>query len=90
MSVVGPRPERPELDQQMEQGAAGWRTRWFVKPGLTGLAQIEGATGHDPAQKLLHDIDYIRSQAFWYDLKIVLRQIHTVVQDLVMVSSREN
>jgi lipopolysaccharide/colanic/teichoic acid biosynthesis glycosyltransferase len=75
MSVVGPRPERPELDQDIEKGVGEWRSRWFVKPGLTGLAQVNDATGYDPEQKLQYDIEYIRKQSFWFDLKIVIRQI---------------
>ncbi|WP_424017699.1 exopolysaccharide biosynthesis polyprenyl glycosylphosphotransferase [Halorientalis pallida] len=81
MSVVGPRPERPELDTDMESGAEDWRSRWFVKPGLTGLAQINNATGHDPREKLRYDIRYIRNQSFWLDLKIVVRQLWTVGTD---------
>jgi lipopolysaccharide/colanic/teichoic acid biosynthesis glycosyltransferase len=86
MSVVGPRPERPELDGEMEVGAAEWRSRWFVKPGLTGLAQIQGATGHDPETKLRYDVEYIRRQSFWFDLKIVVRQVYMLVQDAVVVA----
>jgi exopolysaccharide biosynthesis polyprenyl glycosylphosphotransferase len=86
MSVVGPRPERPELDTEIESGTAAWRSRWFVKPGLTGLAQINGATGYDPDEKLRHDLEYIRKQSFWFDLKIVIRQIWTVVIDGVSVA----
>jgi lipopolysaccharide/colanic/teichoic acid biosynthesis glycosyltransferase len=83
MSVVGPRPERPELDTDMQQGADAWRRRWFVRPGLTGLAQIRGATGHDPQQKLRYDVEYIRRQSFWFDLKIVIRQIWQVLGDAI-------
>jgi len=83
MSVVGPRPERPELESKMEAGTAQWRSRWFVKPGLTGLAQINDATGYDPEEKLRYDIEYIRRQSFWFDLKIVIRQLWQVFQDLV-------
>jgi lipopolysaccharide/colanic/teichoic acid biosynthesis glycosyltransferase len=86
MSVVGPRPERPELDGEMEVGASEWRSRWFVKPGLTGLAQIQGATGHDPKTKLRYDVEYIRRQSFWFDVKIVIRQVYMVVQDAVVVA----
>jgi lipopolysaccharide/colanic/teichoic acid biosynthesis glycosyltransferase len=86
MSVVGPRPERPELDGEMEGDAAEWRSRWFVKPGLTGLAQIQGATGHDPETKLRYDVEYIRRQSFWFDVKIVIRQVYMVVQDAVVVA----
>jgi len=78
MSVVGPRPERPELDSDMESGAKDWRSRWFVKPGLTGLAQINDATGHDPELKLRYDVEYIRQQSFWFDVMIVIRQVWKV------------
>lgn len=83
MSVVGPRPERPELDSEMEAGTARWRSRWFVKPGLTGLAQINDATGHDPQEKLRYDVKYIRRQSFWYDLMIVIRQLWVVFEDIL-------
>lgn len=80
MSVVGPRPERPELDLDMERGAQQWRNRWFVKPGLTGLAQINDVTGYDPEEKIRYDIEYIRQQSLRFDLKIVIRQIWSVIQ----------
>jgi lipopolysaccharide/colanic/teichoic acid biosynthesis glycosyltransferase len=83
MSVVGPRPERPELDTDMEQSAGKWRSRWFVRPGLTGLAQVERVTGYDPEQKLRYDVEYIRKQSFWFDLKIVVRQVWLVLGDVV-------
>ncbi|MFC7177001.1 sugar transferase [Halosegnis marinus] len=83
MSVVGPRPERPELDNEIEEGTEKWRRRWFVKPGLTGLAQINGITGFNPEKKLRHDIAYIRQQSFWFDLKILVRQLWMVGRDVV-------
>lgn len=89
MSVVGPRPERPELDLDMETTADEWRSRWFVKPGLTGLAQINGVTGHDPNRKLRYDIEYIKHQSFWFDLEIVTRQVWQVLEDVAeMIFSR--
>ncbi|WP_324665333.1 sugar transferase [Haloarcula sediminis] len=83
MSVVGPRPERPELDADIETNVDEWRSRWFVKPGLTGMAQINGVTGHQPAQKIRYDIQYIRKRSFWFDLKIVVRQLYQIVTDIV-------
>ena len=83
MSVVGPRPERPTLDADIEQNVRDWRKRWFVKPGLTGLAQINDATGHEPERKLRYDLEYIRKQSFWFDLKIVIRQLYQVGIDAV-------
>jgi lipopolysaccharide/colanic/teichoic acid biosynthesis glycosyltransferase len=81
MSVVGPRPERPELELDMEDEDAEWRRRWFVKPGLTGLAQINNVTGFDPGRKLRYDVEYIQKQSFWFDLKIVIRQLWLVLGD---------
>jgi len=82
MSVVGPRPERPELDADIETNVEKWRSRWFVKPGLTGMAQINGVTGHQPDEKIRYDIQYIRRQSFSFDLKIVVRQLYSVFVDI--------
>ncbi|MBX0348754.1 sugar transferase [Haloarcula pellucida] len=90
MSVVGPRPERPELDADIESDLREWRSRWFVKPGLTGLAQIHGVTGHEPHRKLQHDIEYIRNQSIVFDLKIVVRQLYQVGTDAVGYLTQSN
>lgn len=90
MSVVGPRPERPELDTEIESGTAAWRNRWFVKPGLTGLAQVNDATGHEPDKKLRYDIEYIRRQSFWFDTRLVITQVWQVLLDtLEFLSDRK-
>lgn len=83
MSAVGPRPERPEWDPEMKANAVEWRKRWFVKPGLTGLAQINDVTGFEPGEKLRYDLEYIRRQSFWLDIQIVIRQIWKVGSDVV-------
>ncbi|MFC7019212.1 MULTISPECIES: sugar transferase [Haloarcula] len=85
MSVVGPRPERPELDTDIESDVDEWRSRWFVKPGLTGLAQINDVTGHNPEEKLRYDIEYIRRQSVWFDMKIVIREIYSVGLDVLSI-----
>jgi lipopolysaccharide/colanic/teichoic acid biosynthesis glycosyltransferase len=90
MSVVGPRPERPELDEKMEKDTELWRRRWFVKPGLTGLAQINDVTGYNPEKKLRYDVEYIRNQSFWYDFRIVIRQMWKVGEDLINVARHNN
>ncbi len=82
MSVVGPRAAWVDEELQLEADTIDWRKRWFVKPGLTGLAQIHGASSSEPEAKLHYDIEYIRRQSFWFDLKIVVRQLWKVLIDL--------
>jgi len=89
MSVVGPRPERPELDSEIQNDGVDWEKRWFVKPGLTGLAQINDITGHEPVKKLRYDLEYVRRQSFWFDVKIVIRQVWKVLSDLKEFASDE-
>lgn len=75
MSVVGPRAVWTDEEALLEQQAVEWRKRWFVKPGLTGLAQINDVSSTNPEEKLRYDLEYIRKQSFWSDLKIVIRQM---------------
>ncbi|MCL9817474.1 sugar transferase [Natronocalculus amylovorans] len=83
MSVVGPRAAWTEEERILEQETDAWRKRWFVKPGLTGLAQINGAKSTDPDMKLRYDLQYIRKQSFWFDLTIVIRQLWQVAEDVI-------
>jgi lipopolysaccharide/colanic/teichoic acid biosynthesis glycosyltransferase len=82
MSVVGPRAAWVDEETVLERETESWRRRWFVKPGLTGLAQINGVSSTDPKEKLRYDVTYIRKQSFWYDLKIVVRQVWLVMTEL--------
>ncbi|MFC3958590.1 sugar transferase [Halovivax cerinus] len=81
MSVVGPRAVWTEEERLLEREVPGWRSRWLVKPGLTGLAQVRGVTSTDGHRKLEHDLEYVRDRSFLLDLRIVLAQIHTVLTD---------
>jgi lipopolysaccharide/colanic/teichoic acid biosynthesis glycosyltransferase len=78
MSVVGPRPAQAELEAEFENETPNWGKRWFVKPGLTGLAQINDATGHEPDKKLHYDLAYINQQSLLFDIKIITRQFWKV------------
>ncbi|GGL68323.1 sugar transferase [Halocalculus aciditolerans] len=78
MSVVGPRAAWTDEEEVLEGDVGAWRKRWFVKPGLTGLAQINGVSSEEPEQKLRYDLEYIRKQDFWYDLGIVVRQLWSI------------
>ncbi|WP_224448674.1 sugar transferase [Haloprofundus salilacus] len=82
MSTVGPRAVWTNEEALLEREIHMWRKRWFVKPGLTGLAQINNAKSTDPDAKLRYDLDYIRRQSFWFDLKIVVRQVWKVCEDV--------
>jgi lipopolysaccharide/colanic/teichoic acid biosynthesis glycosyltransferase len=84
MSVVGPRAAWVDEETVLEREADSWRRRWFVKPGLTGLAQINEVSSTDPEAKLRYDVAYIREQSFWYDLKIVIQQVGMVLENLLV------
>ena len=82
MSLVGPRPERPELITLLEQKIPFYRARLLVKPGLTGWAQINYGYGRsvDDAQvKLEYDLYYIEHQSLWLELIILFRTIAVVL-----------
>jgi lipopolysaccharide/colanic/teichoic acid biosynthesis glycosyltransferase len=85
MSVVGPRAAWVDEEVEIESELNSWRQRWFVKPGLTGLAQINGVTSTDPNEKLRYDVAYIRNQSFWFDLRIVIRQLWMAFKDSLAV-----
>lgn len=85
MGVVGPRPDRPESDSDIQTDITDWQKRWFVNPGLTGLAQVNDVTGAEPAKKLRYDLQYVKQQSFTFDMKLVIRQIWKVGVDAVSV-----
>jgi exopolysaccharide biosynthesis polyprenyl glycosylphosphotransferase len=83
MSLVGPRPERPEFVAQLECIVPVYRARLMVRPGLTGWAQINAdyaASADDAALKLEYDLYYIKHRSFLFDLWILVRTIATLLQ----------
>jgi lipopolysaccharide/colanic/teichoic acid biosynthesis glycosyltransferase len=75
MSLVGPRPERPEFVPQLEQAVPHYRDRLRVRPGLTGMAQVVLPPDTDLAsvrRKLAYDLYYVRQVSPWLDLRILL------------------
>jgi lipopolysaccharide/colanic/teichoic acid biosynthesis glycosyltransferase len=75
MSLVGPRPERPEFVVALEKSIPRYRERMLVKPGVTGLAQVQHPADTDLAsvrQKLAYDLYYVREMSLWLDLKVFL------------------
>ena len=82
MSLVGPRPERPEFVQSLRQQIPFYGQRHVVKPGLTGWAQVRytyGATVEDAVEKLQYDLFYIKNLSIAFDLFIVFETIKTVL-----------
>jgi lipopolysaccharide/colanic/teichoic acid biosynthesis glycosyltransferase len=74
MSLVGPRPERPEFLPMLEQAVPHYRERLRVRPGLTGLAQVQLPPDTDVAgvrRKVAYDLYYIHAMGPWLDLRIL-------------------
>ncbi len=71
MSVVGPRPERPEIAEQYYKTMPDFKLRLQVKAGLTGYAQIYGKYNTDPYEKLEFDLLYINNMNMLRDLELV-------------------
>lgn len=79
MSLVGPRPERPELIEVIEQDVAGYARRHELPPGITGFAQINGRYETDPAYKLGYDLQYLVNWSLVLDVQILLRTVWVVL-----------
>jgi lipopolysaccharide/colanic/teichoic acid biosynthesis glycosyltransferase len=74
MSLVGPRPERPEFTPALERAIPHYRDRLAVRPGVTGLAQVQLPPDTDMAsvrRKLAYDLYYIRYRSVWLDLRLI-------------------
>jgi sugar transferase (PEP-CTERM system associated) len=82
MSLVGPRPERPEFVRALAKQIPFYGTRHAIKPGLTGWAQVRytyGATVEDAIQKLQYDLFYIKNLSVRLDLFIMFETVKTVL-----------
>jgi lipopolysaccharide/colanic/teichoic acid biosynthesis glycosyltransferase len=82
MSLVGPRPERPEFVELLAREIPFYLQRHLAKPGLTGWAQINypyGASVVDAGNKLMYDLYYVKRASLLLDLQIALRTLGTVM-----------
>ena len=82
MSLVGPRPERPEFVSSLRQQIPFYANRHIVKPGLTGWAQVRytyGASVEDAMEKLQYDLFYIKHMSTVLDILIMLATVKTVL-----------
>jgi exopolysaccharide biosynthesis polyprenyl glycosylphosphotransferase len=83
MSMIGPRPERPEHVSRLQEKIPFYRTRHIIPPGLTGWAQVRyhyGANDEDALIKLQYDLYYIRHQSLMLDFGILLRTVGKVLR----------
>lgn len=83
MSMIGPRPERPEHVKRLQEKIPFYRTRHIIRPGVTGWAQVKygyGATDDDALVKLQYDLYYIRHQSLILDFGILIRTVGKVLR----------
>jgi sugar transferase (PEP-CTERM system associated) len=81
MSLVGPRPERPEFVAQLCESIPFYNERHLAKPGITGWAQLcypYGASERDAVEKLQYDLYYIKNRSLMFDLSILLQTVEVV------------
>jgi len=82
MSLIGPRPERPEFVNLLEKKIPYYSVRHHVRPGITGWAQVSyryGASMEDALRKLEYDLFYIKNMSLFLDMSIVLKTIGVVI-----------
>lgn len=82
MSIVGPRPERPEFVEQLKEQVPFYDTRHYVKPGLMGWAQLNypyGASVEDAWGKLEYDLYYSKNHSFLIDLLIMIQTVEVIL-----------
>ena len=81
MSLIGPRPERPQFDLQLSQKIPYYELRYQIRPGLSGWAQVNypyGASVEDSANKLSYDLYYIKNFSFLLDVLILFKTMRLV------------
>ena len=91
MSLIGPRPERPELEQQLEAQIPQYRLRHWLRPGLSGWAQVcfpYGASVADSRAKLSYDLYYLRNAGPLLDLLILGMTLRLIVGGRGAVAGR--
>jgi len=79
MSFVGPRPERPYFVERYLAEMPGYRERFKIKPGATGLAQVSGGYATTPERKLKYDLVYLYHQSLAMDVQIVAETLRVVL-----------
>jgi lipopolysaccharide/colanic/teichoic acid biosynthesis glycosyltransferase len=75
MSLVGPRPERPELVERILREVPDFDLRSLVRPGIAGLAQVSAEYDTRPEIKLRYDLTYMCDWSVWLDVRLILRAV---------------
>jgi lipopolysaccharide/colanic/teichoic acid biosynthesis glycosyltransferase len=92
MSLIGPRPERPEIAGRIEQMLPGFKHRLLVRPGMTGLSQMRMPADtdlHAVHRKLAHDLHYVRRIGFALDARIFLATVFYLLGAAAKAVSRQ-
>src|SRR5690554_2767680 len=82
MSVIGPRPERPEFVESLAEKLPFYEVRHVVKPGITGWAQVNakyGESEEDSLEKLQYDLYYIKHRSLFLDVVVIIKTLSTIV-----------
>ena len=82
MSLIGPRPERPEIEKMLKKNIAHYNLKYLAKPGLSGWAQVNypyGSSLNDSRNKLAYDIFYIKNKSIFLDFIIFIKTIRVVI-----------
>lgn len=83
MNIIGPRPERPEFVEQLQERMPFYTIRHLLRPGITGWAQVNyryGATLEESLVKLEYDLFYMKNRSLLIDMVIMLKTIHIIVK----------
>ena len=82
MSLIGPRPERPEIEDTLNNQISNYKIRHTIKPGISGWAQVNypyGASIEDSKNKLSYDLFYVKNMSIFLDLLIFIKTIKTIL-----------
>ena len=82
MSLIGPRPERPEIEDTLNNQISNYKIRQTIKPGISGWAQVNypyGASIEDSKNKLSYDLFYVKNMSIFLDLLIFIKTIKTIL-----------
>lgn len=82
MSLIGPRPERPEFIEKLKEKIPFYETRHIIKPGLSGWAQVNAkyaSSEDDSIEKLQYDLYYIKERSLFLDFRIMVKTISTII-----------